>query len=92
MQYFSFPNFKFTDSRATAPEVYETYADVSMEECIDLKIEVRGKTAKLFIKHSKRPNFIVNDLKMGENAEVSISLFVDIGTEGFFRNLKVSRN
>lgn len=92
VQYFSFPNFKFFDSRAVAPGTYETYANVSMEEWIDLKIEVNGKRAKLFINKSEHPNFIVNDLKMGEDASGSIGLFVDIGTEGFFKNLKVIQN
>ena len=29
IQYFSYPDFKFTDSRKSAPGVYETYADMA---------------------------------------------------------------
>ncbi|MGE8381595.1 MAG: hypothetical protein ACN6PN_24740, partial [Sphingobacterium sp.] len=65
IQYFSYPNFKFTDSRATAPGQYESYAPIAPNEWIKLKIEVKGKTAKLFINDAKLPNFIVNYLKMG---------------------------
>lgn len=90
VQYFSYPNFKFTDSRATAPGQYESYAAIAPNEWIKLKIEVRGQTAKLFINDAKEPNLIVNDLKMGPDKTGAIGLFVDIGTEGFFRDLKVT--
>jgi len=90
IQYFSYPNFKFTDSRATAPGQYESYAPIAPNEWIKLKIEVKGKTAKLFINDAKLPNLIVNDLKMGADKTGAIGLFVDIGTEGFFRDLKVT--
>lgn len=89
-QYFSYPNFKFTQSRATAPGQYESYAPIAIGEWIKLKIEVNGDQAKLFINRSKHPYLIVNDLKMGADQSGSLGLFVDIGTEGFFRNLKVS--
>jgi hypothetical protein len=84
IQYFSYPNFKFTDSRASAPGQYEAYADIAPDKWIKLRIEVRGTTAKLFIDGAKRPNLIVNDLKMGAGQSGSIGLWVDIGTEGFF--------
>lgn len=91
IQYFSYPNFKFTHSRATAPGQYESYAPIALDKWIKLKIEVNGNQAKLFINGSKQPYLIVNDLKMGADQSGSIGLFVDIGTEGFFRNLKVSQ-
>jgi hypothetical protein len=91
IQYFSYPNFKFTDSRASAPGQYESYADIAPDQWINLKIEVKDATAKLFINGAKQPNLIVNDLKMGSEQSGSIGLFVDIGTEGFFRDLKVAR-
>lgn len=90
VQYFSYPNFKFTDSRATAPGQYESYAPIAPNEWIKLKIEVKGQTAKLFINDAKEPYLIVNDLKMGADRTGAIGLFVDIGTEGFFRDLKVT--
>jgi len=90
VQYFSYPNFKFTDSRATAPGQYESYAPIAPNEWIKLKIVVKGQTAKLFINDAKEPYLIVNDLKMGADRTGAIGLFVDIGTEGFFRDLKVT--
>jgi hypothetical protein len=89
IQYFSYPDFKFTDSRKSAPGVYETYADMALNRWIKLKIEVKGAKAKLYIDSAKQPNLIVNDLKMGADPSGFVGLFVDIGTEGFFRNLKI---
>lgn len=89
IQYFSYPDFKFTDSRATAPGIYETYADMDLNRWIKLRIEVKGAGAKLFIDNAKQPNLIVNDLKMGADQSGFVGLYVDIGTEGFFRNLKI---
>jgi hypothetical protein len=89
IQYFSYPDFKFTDSRKSAPGVYETYADMALNRWIKLKIEVKGAKAKLYIDNAKQPNLIVNDLKMGADQTGFVGLFVDIGTEGFFRNLKI---
>jgi hypothetical protein len=89
IQYFSYPDFKFIDSRKTAPGVYETYADMALNRWIKLKIEVKGRQAKLFIDNAKQPNLIVNDLKMGADQSGFVGLFVDIGTEGFFRNVEI---
>ncbi len=89
IQYFSYPDFKFTDSRKSAPGIYETYADMALNRWIKLKIEVKGAKAKLYIDNAKQPNLIVNDLKMGADQTGFVGLFVDIGTEGFFRNLKI---
>ncbi|KKX52151.1 hypothetical protein [Sphingobacterium sp. IITKGP-BTPF85] len=63
IQYFSYPNFKFTHSRATAPGQYESYAPIALDKWIKLKIEVNGNQAKLFINGSKQPYLIVSDLK-----------------------------
>lgn len=38
-----------------------------------------------------KPCLIVNDLKHGKNNVGSIGLWVDIGTEDYFKNLKISQ-
>ena len=40
---------------------------------------------------SPQPVLIVNDLKHGENASGAIGLWVDVGTEGYFADLKVEK-
>lgn len=89
VQYFSFPDYKFNRLRKENPEMYESYADMGLNEWIKLRIVVKGKQAKLFLNNNKQPSLIVNDLKHGENAAGSIGLFTDVGTEGFFSGLKI---
>lgn len=89
IQYFSFPDFKFERLRNEAPGEYETYADMGLSEWIDLTIEVRGAQAKLFLNRNPQPALIVNDLKHGPDAAGAIGLWVDVGTEGYFADLKI---
>jgi hypothetical protein len=69
--------------------MYESYADMGLNEWITLKIEVHGKRARLFLGNSKQPALLINDLKLGENPGGAIGLFVDVGTEGFFKDLVI---
>ncbi|GEL67465.1 hypothetical protein [Marinilactibacillus psychrotolerans] len=88
-QYFSYPDYKFDRFREESPKKYESYADMGLDEWIDLKIEVTDERAKLYLNNSTYPILIVNDLKQGPNAQGGIGLWVDIGTEGFFKELRV---
>ncbi|SHG83113.1 hypothetical protein SAMN04488109_2041 [Chryseolinea serpens] len=91
IQYFSYPDYKFSRLRKEAPEQYESYADMGLNEWIKLKIVVKGQQARLFINGSKEPALIVNDLKHGAGHSGAIGLWVDVGTEGFFSDLKILR-
>lgn len=88
-QYFSYPAFKFDRLRQEAPGQYESYADMGLNEWITIKIEVRDEQAQLYLNGSEYPVLIVNDLKHGAHASGSIGLWVDIGTEGYFTELRV---
>lgn len=90
IQYFAFPDFKFERLRKESPELYESYADMGLNEWINMKIEVKGKEAKLFLNNGKNPVLIVKDLKLGENIGGGIGLWIGNWTEGFFRDLKVT--
>jgi hypothetical protein len=92
IQYFSFPNYKFERLRSEAPGEYETYADMGLDEWIDLRIVVRGAQAKLFLHDGRQPALIVNDLKHGPAAAGAIGLWVDIGTEGYFADLQIQHD
>lgn len=91
IQYFSFPNYKFPRLRKESPEMYESYADMGLNEWTKLKIVVKDNQAKLFLNNNKQPSLIVNDLKHGVDASGAIGFFVDVGTEGYFSDLKVTR-
>ena len=92
IQYFSYPDYDFDRLRKEANGVYESYADMGLNEWITMRIEVQGKQAKLFLNDNKQPSLIVNDLKLGDNVSGAIGLWVDIGTEGYFKDLKITKN
>lgn len=92
IQYFSYPDHKFDRLRKEAPEKYESYADMALDEWITMKIEVDGTVAKLYLNNNEQPSLIVNDLKMGADESGAIGLWVDVGTEGFFIDLKVRKS
>ena len=89
VQYFSFPDYKFDRLRKEAEGQYESYADMGLNEWIKMKIVVKDAQAKLFLNDNRHPSLIVNDLKHGPNNKGALGLFVDVGTEGFFSDLKV---
>jgi hypothetical protein len=90
-QYFAFPDYDFDRLRKESPEKYESYADMALNEWITLRIEVKDLTAKLFVNNSKQPSLIVNDLKLGDNRSGAVGLWVGNWTEGYFKDLKVTK-
>jgi hypothetical protein len=89
IQYFSYPNFKYNKLRVMAPGEYESYSDMSLNEWITIKIVIKDAQAQLFLNNNSQPSLIVNDLKNVSCKKGAIGLFVDIGTEGYFKDLKI---
>lgn len=89
LQYFSFPDFKFDRLREESPGKYEAYADMGLNEWFEIKIEVADEKARLYLNAGEHPVLIVNDLKHGADASGGIGLWVDVGTEGYFADLRV---
>ncbi|WP_312905859.1 MULTISPECIES: hypothetical protein [Sphingobacterium] len=89
VQYFSYPDYKFDRLRKEFPETYETYADIDLDEWITLRLEIKERKVDLYINGQKHPSFIVEEMK-GDVNSGSIGLWVDIGTEGYFKDLKIS--
>lgn len=89
VQYYAYPDYKFDRLRAESKGEYETYSDIGLDEWITVRIEFSGKSAKLYLNDQKSPSFIVNEM-LGSTATGSVGLWIDIGTEGFFKDLKIS--
>lgn len=87
-QYFSYPGYTFAYFREYGIEGYEAPVDCGLDEWIDLKAIVRGDRAEFYL-NGKR-TLCVDGLKHGANARGGVGLFVDIGTEGFFRDLRIT--
>jgi hypothetical protein len=88
-QYFSYPDYKFDRLRKEAEGKYESYADMALNEWIKMRIVVKHAQAKLYLNDNPQPVLIVNDLKLGATGIGAIGLFVDSGTDAFFRDIKV---
>jgi hypothetical protein len=91
IQYYSYPDYKFDRLRKESPERYESYADMEMNKWITIRIEVKDTQAKLFINKNQQPSLMVNDLKHGANPSGAVALWVEIGTEGYFKDLKITK-
>ena len=90
VQYISYPLYKFDTLRKIAPFKYEGSAPVALNEWITMRIEVNGETAEMFINDMKYSTFIV-DKMLGSIKKGGIGLYVDIGTIGYFKDLKVTK-
>lgn len=90
VQYFAYPDFKFDTLRKMAPGMYETTAPVNINEWITLRVEVTGDKAELFVNDSKYSTMIVSKMR-GKTKEGAIALWVDIGTIGYLKDLKITR-
>ena len=64
--------------------------DIGLNEWIHLKAEIEGSRAEFFV--NGRLVLAVDDMKLGSEARGAVGLFVDIGTEGFFKNLTIQDN
>jgi len=90
-QYFSHPDFKFDRLRNESSGMYESYADMGLNEWIKIKIEIKDEKAKLYLNESSQPVLVVNDLKHGADSSGGIGLWIDIGTDGYFADLRIKK-
>ncbi len=90
VQYYSYPDYKFDFLRNNSKGEYETYADIGLNEWITMRVEVQDKEAKLFLNDYIYPSFIVSDM-IGNSKSGSVGLWVEIGTEGYFKDLKITK-
>jgi hypothetical protein len=89
-QYISMPEYEWSKLRKEAPGHYESYVDLVPGEWTKIKIEVSGVKARLFVNDSAQPVLVVNDLKRGDS-EGAVALWIGLGTEGYFANLRLSK-
>lgn len=88
-QYISVPGFPWNRLRSETPGKYESYVDLVPGEWTQIKIQVSGQTARLYVNGADLPALIVNDLKQ-PLTEGAIALWVGPGTIAHFAGLKVT--
>lgn len=90
MQYFSYPGYTFAYFRERGISDYEAKADIEMDEWIHLKAEIAGASAKFYVDDMETPALVVNEMFGGSDLRGGVGLYVDNGTEGNFKNFKVT--
>ena len=89
-QYASHPDYPWQRLRKEEPDKYESYVDLEPGVWTKIRITVSGKTAKFFVNGATQPTLLVNDLKLGDS-EGGIALWIGPEAEGYFANLKISK-
>lgn len=89
-QYISFPDFPWQKLRSETPGKYESYVDLVAGEWTQVKIELAGTHARLYVNNSSQPVLIVNDLKLPPT-KGEIALWVGPGTLAYFSGLRITQ-
>lgn len=89
LQYTSEPDFGWHELRTQWPWVYEGHADLQLEEWIHVKIEVAGRTAKLYVNGEAQPGLVVDGLK-GQDLHGAVALWSYPKEDAYFSNLRVT--
>jgi len=88
-QYISIPGFGWQKLRSESPAKYESYVDLVPGHWTQVKIQVAGSRASLYVNGAAQPTLIVNDLKQPPVAG-AVALWVGVGTIAHFSSLKVT--
>lgn len=89
MQYFSYPGYTFAYFRERGIADFEAKADIEMDEWVRIRAEVEGEAARFYVDDMDVPALVVPRLFHGADARGGMGLYVDNGTEGLFRCLRV---
>lgn len=87
IQYFSYPKYTFDYFREKGITGYEGSADIELNEWINLKVIVTDERAEFFV--NGQQVLLVDQLKHLDS-QGQVGLFVDIGTEGYFKDLYIT--
>lgn len=89
VQYVAAPGYDWYKLRREWPWVYESHAELRFEHWSRVRIEVHGRSTKLFIDGSENPSLVVSGLK-GEDLSGGVALWGFAGEEAYFANVKVT--
>ena len=87
-QYFSYPGYTFSYFREFGITKYEHTVDtIALGEWSHIRAEIQDEKAVFSVDGVQV--LTVEDMKHGSTASGSVGLYVDIGTDGYFKNLTV---
>ncbi len=91
VQYTSEPDFGWYKLRREWPSVYEAYVDLKPETWTKVRIEVTGRSAKLYLNGSENPSLVVDGLK-GQDMRGGVALWSYQGEEAYFSNVRITNS
>jgi hypothetical protein len=89
VQYTSEPEHGWYTLRRNWPWVYESHAELAFEKWTKVRIEVAGRTAKLYVNGEESSALVVDGLK-GESLHGSVALWGYEGEEAYFSNVRIT--
>ncbi len=89
VQYCAEPDYGWYRLRREWPFVYESWADLAPETWMHMRIEVAGRTARVFLNGSSKPALVVDGLK-SPNLHGGVALWAYAGEESYFSNLRIT--
>jgi hypothetical protein len=89
VQYCAEPDYGWYRLRREWPFVYESWADIAPETWIHLRIDVAGRTARVFLNGSAKPSLVVDGLK-GSSLRGAVGLWGYAGEESYFSNVRIT--
>ena len=87
-QYFSYPKYTFDYFREHQITKYEAQVDIDLNKWITLKAVIHQEHAEFYVNDKRK--LVVDDMKHGADLKGSLGFFVDIGTEAFYKDLKIT--
>ncbi len=89
VQYVFMPDFDWYQLRYDWPEIYEAYAPLKFQTWTRVKIEVRGRAAKLYLNGSEGPSLVVSPL-LGPDLRGGVALWGYQNENAYFSNVRVT--
>jgi hypothetical protein len=87
IQYFAYPDWRFARLREAYPDGrYEAGANIAGDEWIALSLDVEENRVRVTVNGEER--LVVNEPK-ARPASGAVGLWVDVGTEAYFTNLRI---
>ena len=91
VQYVSVPDYDWYKLRREWPWVYEAYAPLKFETWTKVRIEVKGRTAKLYLNGSENPSLVVDPL-LGQDLRGGVALWGYEYEEAYFSNVRITNS
>jgi hypothetical protein len=91
VQYVSEPDFDWYKLRREWPWVYEAHADLKFETWTKVRIDVKGRSARLYLNGSESPSLVVDGLK-GRDLRGGVALWGYQGEEAYFSNVHITNS